>query len=552
MKLKVGFIVDHGNLSSIIYDLIEKSIKSDSYSIDFLIVQKINFNSTSKFKKYTNSKLIYKTIESIFFSLIFKIEKKSLKKYDVYKKYFYTYDLNNFNIPIVEVIPIISKSGFIYKYNNEDLDKIKSLNLDVLLRGGSGILQGEILNLCKFGILSIHHGDNDDNRGGPPGFWEVYYRKPSTGFIIQKLQSQLDGGDVFTKGSITTSPSYVMNLVRISKIANVYFDKLLNKIGSENSLPAILPKAPFSYELFKLPSIVIQIQYLLKIFIFKISSIILDKRKIKVRWSVAYTINDNWKNVELRKLRKIKNPPNRFFADPFVHTKNGMHVCFVEDYNYKSSKGNICAIELTSKGYREIGTVLDESFHLSYPFLFSNKDELFMCPETHLKNEIRIYKCIDFPLRWEYHKTIMKNISASDSNLFYFNSKWWLLTNIDSAGIGDHNSELHLFYADSFDSSSWIPHPLNPIIFSPLKARNGGFIYNDNDIFRVFQVQGFNNYGESMGLAKITELSETKYNEEVLFNISPNFFKKIKGTHTFSSSSNIIALDYNKIEKTNI
>ena len=69
----------------------------------------------------------------------------------------------------------------------EDIENIKKLNLDLLIRGGSGILQGNILNTCPLGIISFHHGDNRWNRGSPPAFWEVYFKKPSTGFIIQIL-----------------------------------------------------------------------------------------------------------------------------------------------------------------------------------------------------------------------------------------------------------------------------------------------------------------------------------------------------------------------------
>ena len=54
--------------------------------------------------------------------------------------------------------PDISASGLYYKYKNEDIDKIKDFNFDVLIRGGSGILQGDILNVCPLGIISFHHG----------------------------------------------------------------------------------------------------------------------------------------------------------------------------------------------------------------------------------------------------------------------------------------------------------------------------------------------------------------------------------------------------------
>ena len=57
-----------------------------------------------------------------------------------------------------------------YTYDDSDLEKIKSANLQLLVRGGRGILRGKILTCCPNGIISFHHADNDVNRGGPADF----------------------------------------------------------------------------------------------------------------------------------------------------------------------------------------------------------------------------------------------------------------------------------------------------------------------------------------------------------------------------------------------
>ena len=82
---------------------------------------------------------------------------------------------------------------------------------------GGGILKGDILNVAKNGIISFHHGDNDYNRGGPPGFWEVYYKIPKTGFIIQRLNENLDAGNVLFKGYFETKLFYYQNKQSIYK-----------------------------------------------------------------------------------------------------------------------------------------------------------------------------------------------------------------------------------------------------------------------------------------------------------------------------------------------
>ena len=69
-----------------------------------------------------------------------------------------------------------------------------------------------------------------------------------------------------------------------------------------------------------------------------------------------------------------------------------------------------------------------------------------MVPETKEKNEIRLYKCEHFPLKWKYEKTILKSINATDSIIFKFNDYWWLITTYSNCG-RFNESELHVFYS---------------------------------------------------------------------------------------------------------
>ena len=72
--------------------------------------------------------------------------------------------------------------------------KIKLYKTDVLIRLGFRILRGKILNISKYGVWSYHHGDNNTNRGGPAGVWEVLEKNHETGVVLQILNEDLDGG----------------------------------------------------------------------------------------------------------------------------------------------------------------------------------------------------------------------------------------------------------------------------------------------------------------------------------------------------------------------
>ena len=171
-----------------------------------------------------------------------------------------------------------------------------------------------------------------------------------------------------------------------------------------------------------------------------------------------------------------------------------------------------------------------------------------MCPETSEMKDIRLYRCLDFPLQWELDKTLMKDVSAVDSNIFEFNKKWWMLTNIDSSDSGEHCSELHLFYSNDL-KSNWKSHPLNPIIFDSKTARNGGMIFENGELFRVYQRQGWDNYGEGFGVAKIINISEDEYSEERLFEVGARSFNKAIGTHTLNSINGLVVTDFVTLSK---
>jgi len=547
MKKRVGIILDSTSISKQLADLISLSKKSENYEIFALVIN--NFerkkrNIVFQIASYIKRRGLQKFLSNAVFRVVCKMESIVLKRMSKFNKFYSMSQLNEEDFVSISVSPQISKSGLVYRYEQEDIKRIKELNLDLLIRGGSGILRGDILDVCPNGVISFHHADNDINRGGPPGFWEVYYRSPRTGFVIQKLKDELDGGDVLYKGYVSTWWFYSLNQAFLYEVANPFFHHVLEDITSETPKLKVLKKSPYSHLLYTTPNILQTLIYLLKtsyILGSKIFRKLLGKR---VRWGVAYQFSKKWNDATLWRSQKIPNPKNRFLADPFVIKQNGSHFCFVEDYDYNSNKGSISAYKITPSGYEGIGVVLEEDFHLSFPFIFEYENEIFMCPETNEKKEIRVYKCIDFPSKWEFHKTLMTNVSAGDNVIFKHKNKWWLLANIDQSGANENSCQLHVFSSDNPISDEWVAHENNPVIFDPLVARNGGLIQSNNEIYRVFQRQGFDMYGEASGIARIARLSSNEYVEEIYSSIEPKFFEKIKGTHTYNFDSDLIIFDY--------
>ena len=151
---------------------------------------------------------------------------------------------------------------------------------------------------------------------------------------------------------------------------------------------------------------------------------------------------------------------------------------FVEDYSLKKNKGRISAIELHDNQYKFLGIVLEENFHMSYPYVFKEDNNVYMIPETHAIGEIRLYKSTKFPERWRLEKILKQNVSAVDTAVFKKKENWFMLTNVCSSGINEHNSELHIFFSKNLISEEWLPiESGNPVIFDSQRARNGGFCF---------------------------------------------------------------------------
>ena len=126
-----------------------------------------------------------RTIARIVFKLVVTIEWLLLirrsKKHSQHSK---NVDISQLVPNIIAITPKVSRSGYVQRFSDNDVAKVAGLQLDVLLRFGKGILRGGILQAAKHGIISFHHADNRVMRGGPSGFWEVYYQWDKTGFTI--------------------------------------------------------------------------------------------------------------------------------------------------------------------------------------------------------------------------------------------------------------------------------------------------------------------------------------------------------------------------------
>ena len=540
-KLKIGFLIDSLDVDYYVWDLIYHIKKSNLFEEPLLIT-----GYKKKSKKLSFDKNIFK---SILETLIKKIEYRFVNNtYPNYGKKINLEREDNFKKILVE--GQWSKSNRNLSFTDNDVKKISSNNLDCIIKCDSGINTEKILNITSLGILFFYNRDNRCIRGGPNGFWEVLNNHPSSGFTILKIDEEPCGGDVLLRGNIVTEKFWLLNHAQLLEKSNFFFKNILNKIAINRKIPIFEKKISSEKKILSLGTIDLT-RYFLKILFPKILEKILFLKKIdkifgkKVeRWSIAYSVNNDYK-LSLSKFKVVKNLKNSFFADPFVFKKDGLNYVFVENYNYSKKKATISALCLKDNEYEYLGNAIDESFHLSFPFIFRWEKEIYMIPETHKAKEIRLYKCQNFPMKWKLDQIIMKNVIAADTMILRKDKKWFMFTNICSAGLNDLKSELHIYYSENLNSENWKPIKSgNPVIFDSMSARNGGFFFKDDNLYRINQIHEKNHYGKSFGINKIQKLSEESYHEIRVKNIGPTFKKNIISTHHFSADENLAAVDF--------
>lgn len=198
-----------------------------------------------------------------------------------------------------------------------------------------------------------------------------------------------------------------------------------------------------------------------------------------------------------------------FIADPFIIIEKDKQIMFFEVLNKESNHGDIGYAE-SEDGikweYKKI--IIDEEFHLSYPYVFKWGDEYYLIPESGEDLSVRLYKAVSFPDKWDFVGVLLGGHNFVDPSIFYFENKWWMFSS-SGAGI------LNLYYSNEL-FEGWRPHPENPIVkFNKNIARPAGRVFMYNDRPHRLAQDGTPRYGSRVFAFEITDLSEEVYEERL-------------------------------------
>jgi hypothetical protein len=454
------------------------------------------------------------------------------------------------DVPSITVHPL--RKGFTDRIPEDELEAIRSHNLDVLFRFGFRIIRGGILAAARYGVWSFHHDDNLEYRGGPPLFWEIYEQNPVSGTILQILTDSLDGGHVIYRGHSSTDKSslYRSRNPIYWKTAEYALRRLrdLNDRGMQyiESLPTYRENGPYTRGIYRTPDALQMAKFLARLFYRSLAARLSSRLHGSYpQWFLAICQRTPEHSFHDPTGYKLMLPPkDRFYADPFLFEKDGKTYLFLEDLRYSEGRALISCCELNPDGtHGPIVEVLRRPYHLSYPFLFEQDGQIYMIPETKGNRTVELYRATNFPNEWTLESVLLDNIYAVDATIHQSEGKYWMFVGI-SNGRYSNCDELGIYFADAL-KGPWKPHPANPVVSDVRRARPAGALFRDQGRLIRPSQDCARAYGYAIVFSEVITLSETEYDERPIARLDPGWVKGNLGTHTYTRTGQFEVIDGN-------
>ena len=233
-------------------------------------------------------------------------------------------------------------------------------------------------------------------------------------------------------------------------------------------------------------------------------------------------------------------------ADPFLFEHNGETHVFYEAQKADGSAAWIDVARLEGERLVPLGTALRRDYHLSFPFVFRDGDDIFMMPETQSTRRLEVWRATRFPLEWELHATALEGRYPADSTLLRHDGTWLLFSNLsDHVRFHEHSSALYLFACDGPGLGGMVAHPRNPVVLGSDVSRNAGAVTaTGGRLIRPSQINSFGVYGYGLNLMEIETLTPTRYRETRLRAFTPETLPGVLGLHHVTSAGGVCIFDW--------
>jgi hypothetical protein len=423
------------------------------------------------------------------------------------------------------------------------IQEIQQQDLDVIIAFGFNQLQGRALTMAKHGIWNVNHAGE-----GPAGFWEVLEGRSTTPSMIRMLGDNGMGDKIIYQSRAMTDPrSMKVNRNNLYWKSCRFVERKLRELHERG------PDALQQPDLDTNPSVEIargvptngEMLSLLCSFGRRFVAAKTNRFLRWDQWVLGYQIHAEFRpdSLNLSQVKKIVPPRDRFWADPYPVKKNGKYFIFLEELIYQERRGHLAVMEMNPDGsYQAPVKIVERPYHLSNPSVFQFQGTYYMIPETSRNKTLELYRCVEFPDRWELDTILMENVKAVDATVVEHEGRWWMFTNLADEEVSDNYDELYLFYADS-PRGPWQPHPLNPIKSDVRSARPAGRLFRWNGEWYRPAQDCSRRYGYSIVIHKIVRWNTQEYQEVEVSKVLPQWSKNLVGTHTLNHCEGLTVVD---------
>ena len=523
--IKVIILTDDIIVKKWVNDIIQFIINSDYFDLNGIVVNRSN--------KTSNSSFFYRFLRIIDRKLF----KSKSNPFQNIKLLF-----NESNIHYTKPI----QKQFSDWLDEDCIQFINNKKPDIILRFGFRILRGNVLSIPKFGIWSLHHGDNKINRGGPPAFWEVVNEEIISGITLQQITEDLDGGKVLGRAYIKTDfTSFHRNQVNVFETGTRLFQEKLLEFAKGNLNVEENVLEYYSNGLYKNPNNLLSLKIFISFF-FKTIKRSISNLFFEQQWNIAHSKTNN-SEESIYRFQYLTPPKGISYADPFPLLFENKLFLFAEEIR-NGEKGKITCFEYNEeiKSFSQPKTIINKSYHLSYPFVFNYKDEWYMIPETGDLGKVILFKSSNFPYAWEEHSVLIEGVQLYDVTPFEHNDKWFCFASERISSSTSPNDLLNLYILEDGPFGKWKKHPKSPIKIDVRGGRSAGRIFNKQGrIFRPAQL-GAPKYGYGIQFYEIKILDELNYHEELVDKILPNWENHLLATHTYNEINGWKFIDFQK------
>lgn len=251
-----------------------------------------------------------------------------------------------------------------------------------------------------------------------------------------------------------------------------------------------------------------------------------------------------------------KPKPVLFQADSFLFVKEEELFLFYELQHW-DDPGCIAMVKTRDlKTWTKPQIVLQQPFHLSFPYVFEDNGTIYMIPESQESDSIRLFKANEDLTAFTFVRTLLQqerkdgiHYNYNDSHIYRKDNKYYLFTSYQK----DWMYYQELYVTDDLLNGNFVKHPASPICISNEYGRNGGsLIQYGSHLLRVTQ-DCHEDYGDNISLMEITQLDEQNYQEQLFMrNVFPKNTIFIDGGHQLNivkfNEKFIYATDY-KVNK---